>query len=206
MIKKAVIHRVTGVPDWKSLPMIAIEERIKIEETSVEAFGQICYDDLALYLHLYTKEDEIRKEEQGFLAEPCNDSCLEFFFCPEGDDSRYFNLEFNPNGALYLGFGTSIDDLSRIVLAEEGEQQSVFEPNITFTEEGWDITYRIPYTFIRRFFPLFAPASGKMMRANFYKCSDKAVKPHYLAWNPILRKGKSVFHTPQEFGLLYFGE
>ncbi|MBQ6875654.1 MAG: carbohydrate-binding family 9-like protein [Lachnospiraceae bacterium] len=204
-MKEAVITRISGAPDWSIIPIIAIDECIKTTHTEVTASAQICYDDQALYLRLCTQETEIRREEHGFLAMPCNDSCLEFFFCPKEDDFRYFNLEFNPNTTLYLGFGTSVDNLSRIVLSEEGEQQKLFCTQVNFTADGWEITYQIPYTFIRRFFPEFSPVPGKTIRANFYKCANMVSKPHYLAWNPITRQGKSVFHTPKEFGRLYFG-
>lgn len=61
-MKEATITRITGKVDWSIIPVITIDELIKTEKTNVKAYGQIAYDDQKLYLHLYSKEDEIRRE------------------------------------------------------------------------------------------------------------------------------------------------
>lgn len=189
--------------DWEKIPHISIDEQMSKTPTDVAATAQICYDDKALYLRLSAWETEIRAEEEGPLASPCFDSCLEFFFSPCIGDLRYFNMEWNPVKALYLGFGTCIEELNRLIL---DDPQTVFQPEVSFREDGWEINFQVPYAFIRRFFPEFVAHPGLMIRANFYKCGDKTTNPHYLAWNRITRVGRSVFHTPTEFGTLIFGE
>lgn len=210
-MKEAAIFCKKGELDWKQFPILDIKEGLsgihsKLAGSSeVTAFAQIAYDSTALYLHLSASEPEIRAEEEGLLAMPCNDSCLEFFFCPQEGDSRYFNFEFTPKATLYLGFGSCMETLTRLVIEEEfGGYQALFKPQVTQKADSWEISYEIPFTFIRRFFPNFTAASGKTVRANFYKCADLASKPHYLTWNPITREGEYLFHTPEEFGLLRF--
>ena len=205
-MKEAIITRVAGEIDWTKIPSIAIDELVLVDHTDVTASAQICYDEEALYLHLSAQETEIRAEERGPVGTPCSDSCLEFFFCPMENDTRYFNIEFNPNTCVYLGVGSSVQTLTRLIPEEEegNGMEYNFHPAVKFVEGGWEITYRVPYDFIRRFFPEFEAFSGKKIRANFYKCADMTSKPHYLAWNPITRTGVSVFHTPSQFGMLQF--
>jgi hypothetical protein len=71
------------------------------------------------------------------------------------------------------------------------------------TEDGWEITYQIPYSFLRLFYPDFQAAPGKKMRANFYKCGDYTVQEHYLSWNPVESQIPD-FHRPESFGQLIF--
>lgn len=106
---------------------------------------------------------------------------------------------------LYLGFGSCMEDLTRLVIEEEfGGYQNIFRTEVSLCPDVWEITYQIPYSFIRRFFPEFEAVPGKTIWANFYKCGDLTRNPHYLAWNPITRKGECLFHTPEEFRLLQF--
>ncbi len=206
-MKEAIITPVSGEINWDSLPVISIDNPVIVPNTDVKAAAQISYDGEALYLHLSAQESQIRAEETGPMGSPCCDSCLEFFFCPMEGDLRYFNLEFNPNACLYLGIGSNPKDLIRLIPDEEEPDNNIpflFRPAVNRTESGWEIFYRIPHAFICRFFPAFEAAPGKTIRANFYKCADLTTPPHYLTWNPITRRGSSIFHTPSEFGLLRF--
>ena len=100
---------------------------------------------------------------------------------------------------MYLGIGTGTHDLVRLLPTDK----DVFHPQVSIIPEGWEITYQVPISFIQRFFPDFIPASGKTIRANFYKCGDLTVQEHYLCWNMISENVIS-FHRPCDFGLLEF--
>jgi hypothetical protein len=113
----------------------------------------------------------------------------------------YFNIEINPNRAIFLGFGTGLEDLIRL---QPRKVQDLFQIQTQLTENGWELTYRIPFAFIRRFFPEFRAEEGGHIYANAYKCGDKTVKDHYLAWNPI-EWFEPAFHRPEQFGCLTFG-
>lgn len=185
--------------DWEQIPALHIDTWQLTEPLPISAKAQICYDDQALYVHLSTVEQDIRAEHMGPLGEICEDSCLEFFFSPMAGDLRYFNLECNLNGAMFMGFGSDMNCLSRLV-----EETPFIRPNPRRTEDGWEVTYEVPYTFIRLFFPGFDPKPGYSMRGNFYKCGEFTVKPHYLTWNKVPEDGVFTFHCPEHFGILHF--
>ena len=201
-MKETVICYKNGAIDWGKYPVLTIENPVIVEHTDVRAQAQICYDEENLYLHFTAWESEIRAEEEGLLGMPCWDSCMEFFFCPEEGDSRYLNFEMNPGGCLHIGFGASIETALKIVINKDDREANIFAPEIAHFDGGWELTYRIPVSFVRRLFPDFSLFSGKIIRANFYKCAEKTSAPHFLTWNIITRRGRSIFHTPAEFGLL----
>lgn len=184
---------------WDKVPKLTICEPLEPVEVTIQAWAQICYDEEALYVRLSSDEKNIRAELTGPLDEVCSDSCLEFFFSPIEGDKRYFNVESNLNGAIYLGIGSNAHNLVRLI----PEEPSI-KPCAKKTEEGWELSYRIPYEFIRRFFPEFKVFSGKKIRANCFKCADMTEPPHYLTWNPHPLLEYASFHNPDAFGLMKF--
>ncbi len=187
--------------NWDNVEILPIDLVQLNEGAPIKAQAQICYDDTSLHIRQTAVEEHIRAEENGPLGAPCEDSCLEFFFSPIWGDTRYLNIECNPNGCIYLGMGNKID--GRVKLHRLIPEHMPFTPSICRTEDGWSVEYSIPYTFIRHFFPEFNPKSGYQMRANCYKCGDKTVKTHYFAWNP-LDPGVKTFHSPECFGTMTF--
>ncbi|MBQ7600824.1 MAG: carbohydrate-binding family 9-like protein [Lachnospiraceae bacterium] len=187
-----------SVPSWISEDVRDAESAPDARPLGIRAFAQLLWDEEAFYVRLWAEEARVRREEHGPLGMPCEDSCLEFFFAPCPPDRRYFNLEFNPNACLYLGIGSSIRDLTRLV-PENAEE--LFCPEVRMTEGGWEIRYRVPFSFVRRFFPDFRPHPGMKLRGNFYKCGDLTEREHYLSWNPISVIPVS-FHRPDDFGEL----
>lgn len=184
---------------WDNIPQLSIEAMLKPTTANVSASAQLCYDDEAIYVRLMAKEQEIRAELTGALDPICEDSCLEFFFCPMEDDERYFNIECNLNGAIYLGFGQNVHNLMRLI-----PEESPITPIGRRTDNGWEVDYKIPYSFIKQFFPEFEAFSGKKIRANAYKCGDKTEIPHYLCWQKVPVLKEASFHNPQAFGVMIF--
>ena len=117
------------------------------------------------------------------------------------EEDRYFNIEFNPNGCMFLGLGVS--DISRHtrLIADPKE---LFDIKVNFTNDGWEVFYKIPVEFIQRFFPEFTLESGKKIRANLYKCGDECVQPHYFSWCQVVPLPASSFHNPKIFGEMIF--
>lgn len=185
--------------EWSRVPVLPIDTLLWREDCGISAFAKICYDEENLYVYLEAKEENIRAVETSPIGSPWEDSCLEFFFRPEIDDDRYMNFEFNPNACFYVGIGHSLEDLMRLI--PDGEVP--FNANPVRTEDGWYITYQIPRSFLRIFFPDVEFVSGKEIRANCYKCGNCTVHPHYLSWNPVLCE-KPAFHRPEDFGVMYF--
>lgn len=189
-----------GQPDWSKLPTLEMTYAYRKTPENIRAFGQFAWDEQALHVHLQIETKQIRAVEKGPYGMPCQDSCLEFFFCPVPGDPRYLNIEFNFNGCMYLGMGTSLKDLTRLIPDQE---ENPFSPQIQKTETGWEIFYRIPYSFIRRFFPTFAPIPGMTIRANCYTCSDLSDEPYYKSWSEVSCV-PFTFHCTESFGFMIF--
>ena len=100
------IVKIAGVPDWNAISELSADNILWEPDCGVRAFAQLCYDDSNLYIHLRAVEKDIRAEYTAPLSPVYQDSCLEFFFMPDGGD-RYFNFEINPNGCLYIELGHS---------------------------------------------------------------------------------------------------
>lgn len=187
--------------DWDKVPEAEINHVCwGYDRSDVKAKAQVCYDEEHLYVRLSAKEKDVRATYEGLMGMPCEDSCLEFFFSPLGD-GRYFNIEFNPNASMYLGFGTGPQTLCRLLTGDP--PYNMFNPVPVRTEDGWHITYTVPLHFVRRFFPGFEFKSGVTMTGNFYKCGDLTVKEHYFSWNPMT-VDHPCFHYPPDFGTLIF--
>ena len=199
-MKTYEIKRMTKGGDWSDKPVLNIDIPYRLTPDTVKAWAQLAYDDEAILVRLWTEEYEHRAVETGPIGSPCEDSCLEFFFCPMEGDARYLNFENNAIGCCYLGIGTGIPDLIRLVPDSE---EDIFDRKVKKFEGGWEITYKFPYELIRRFFPEFKVYEGKKIRANCFKCADKTEPPHYLSWSPVTRE-KFTFHAPECFGTMTF--
>ena len=202
MIKEYTATKVSGEIDWQDVDVATMDYRYFDTDESYGAYGQVCYDDENLYVHLVKTEEETLTTQEGILGSPCLDSCLEFFFCPMENDTRYFNIEFNSQGCVFFGFGSNADTLFRLV-PEGADTAEWFSPEIEMTEDGWELTLTIPYSLIRRIFPEFEMKDGKTMRANFYTCADNTNPPHYLSWNEIAGE-PFRYHRPECFGIIKF--
>ena len=200
-MKEYTIVRKPENDTWSQVPTLDIATPLfPEEEVFISAKGQICYDDTALYVRLFCDEEEIRAEEENPLGEICADSCMEFFFSPLEGDKRYFNIECNVKGAIFLGMGSNVHTLVRFI-----PEEPAILPVGKKLEKGWEVTYTVPYSFIRQFFPEFEAKEGKSIRANCYKCGDKTTRPHYFTWNPVPVLPEASYHNPKEFGVMYFG-
>ena len=192
------IHSVANEPIWPAIPHLEINRILWKPDCGIRAFGQICYSADSLHVHLRAVEKHIRAEYTAPLSPVCRDSCLEFFFMPEGDD-RYFNFEVNPNGCLLLGFGHGRKD--RVMLARQ-DMAELFGIRTARTGDGWEVYYRIPLSFLQLFQPGFSFTGA--LRANVYKCGDMTEQEHYLSWNPVASETPD-FHRPEDFGRMVFG-
>ena len=192
-----VIRSTAGAPDWSTVPQLETAQVLWLPDCGIRAFGQFCYDPRNLYVRLRAVEKHIRADCTQPLSPVHLDSCLEFFFMPEGGN-RYFNFEINPNGVLWAGFGYGRN--GRSVLSPSAPDR-VFGIRTERTADGWEARYRIPLSFLRLYLPDLS-FTGRL-RANVYKCGDLTVQEHYLAWNPVVSEAPD-FHRPQDFGVMVF--
>ena len=191
------ITKVSGDFDWSTIPVIPIDKVLWTEDYGIRAEGQLCYDEDQLFVHLRAVEKEIRAVNTEPLSPVYEDSCLEFFFMPEGSPN-YFNFEINPNGCLGAGYGPEKTDRISIVREDAADY---FDILTNRTADGWEVFYRIPLKYIRLFDQDFAFKGS--MSGNMYKCGNKTVNKHYLSWTEI-ELDTPNFHCPEYFGKLIF--
>ena len=186
--------------DWSGIPQLDIDNAQWLDAYGILAHAQLCYDDTALYVHMWAEEQDIRAEHQrDELSPSCyEDSCLEFFISPIEGDARYMNFEFNPNCAVGSEIGTQ--KTGRVALIPRDD---VYNASSDRTDDGWEIFYTLPFDYLRNFYPEFQAQSGTQVRANFYKCGNLTEHKHYLSWNPIDTDAPN-FHVPECFGMLIF--
>jgi hypothetical protein len=184
-----------GDPPWDVLKTaeIDIPHWVKPPE-GLAACARLCYDREKIKVRLQAREKKILSRFSGLIDMVCNDSCLEFFFSP--GEGRYFNIEFNPRGSMYLGYGTDRHHSYRLYIPKYRELFSVAPFS---TEGGWGVDFSVPAAFIRLYAPAFALEKGRVFPANFYKCGDETDVPHYLAWNRV-EWPEPDFHRPEYFG------
>ena len=194
------VKKVSGTPDWSAIPSLPIDQIHRANTSPVRAWAQAAYNGKSMFIRLRAEEANIRMEESGPQASTWEDSCLEFFFSPVNGDPRYINFETVPSGAYFMGIGTGKHDLMRLTAPRP---ENGLQTKVAFFEGGWEVSYELSYSFIRRLFPAFGPGSGDTLRANFYKCGDKTPRPHWLSWSRVEAEPLN-FHTPQYFGTLIF--
>ncbi|HWQ80477.1 MAG TPA: carbohydrate-binding family 9-like protein [Anaerovoracaceae bacterium] len=180
----------------------------KIKAASVTAFPwncvyrpetavQIAALEDAFAVRMRTGDRNPRTEVRGLNGPVYTDSCMEFFFMPDPEHSKeYINWEFNSAGALFISFGA--DRLHRHNLEPENYTE-LFHVETKTDEDGWEISYRIPYEFLREYFPGFQIREGGKMRGNFFKCAEKSEHPHYGCWASV-DLPQPDFHSPDFFG------
>lgn len=197
-LRSYTVSRIDGEPDWDSIPSLDIDNQQWLDPVDISARAQLCHDDEAFYVRMWAEEADVRAEypASDLLANTYEDSCLEFFLAPVPGDARYLNFEFNPNCAVGVQIGVTKTDRTRLVRTDD-----LYEAVSARTEDGWEIAYKVPFDFIRQFYPDFAAESGEVLRGNFYKCGNLTVSKHYLSWNSI-DSDTPNFHMPECFGEL----
>lgn len=160
--------------------------------------------DRALRICLTAREERVRAVYTERNDPVYRDSCMEFFFSPQRSGAAYFNFEINALGTLYVGFSpTGRREHSRPIAdaPDNGALRVCTRLCLGRGEQSfWQVSYDVPFDFIRRFVPDFGP-NFDSLRANFYKCGEDTQHPHWGSWSPI-GTPEPDFHTPSYFGLL----
>lgn len=200
-MKHYTITPIEKTPDWSAIPQLHVDEQGWEAPVDISMTAQICYDRDGLYVHLRAWEKEIRAEHCQPLSMVCEDSCMEFFFRPEEEDPRYFNIEMNPLGFTYLGLAYDRWQACRLAPPDEEE---LMKKTCRRLEDGWEVFYTVPVSFIQVFFPGYQLTPGRKIYANCFKCGDLTSRPHYLSWNPCTAP-EPDFHRSCDFGEMILG-
>ena len=199
-MRRYTIARIPGTPDWADVPPLRVDNALWVPAGGVRMEQRLCYNANALCVYQRAWETDIRAEYSAPLSPVHEDSCMEFFFSPVPEDGRYFNIELNLNGAIFLGFGHGRADSIRLI---PEDHKKLFNIRTNKTADGWEIFYEIPLEFLHVFYPDYDFKSGRVIRANCFKCGDLTVQPHYMMWNETTSETPD-FHRPQDFGRMIF--
>ena len=170
------------------------------------AAAELKYDSENFYVRMraYEKSSSILCRRQKYGEAVCCDSCLEFFFAPINDSNKYFNFEVNPAGVFYIGFSENGTREGSRLLTELAGETDIFRASTRIETDFWEVSYRVPFSFIRRYVPDFkTPRQGDALRCNFYTCCDDAAEPYYSVWHNITAPHPD-YHRPECFGSLTF--
>lgn len=200
----------------EALPALLDEEKIDFQPIGnanwkeqypyqPEAYFRLAHTNDSVLLHYRVKEATVRAEALNDNGPVWQDSCMEFFVCP-GGDNIYYNLECNCAGTLLIGAGTGRAgrEHAPVQVMEQVQRWSSLgrQPFAERPSDGaWEVALIVPFT---AFFKHDIQSLDECeLPANFYKCGDKLEKPHFLSWNAITLP-KPDFHCPAFFGRLHF--
>jgi len=161
--------------NWKEYPYCP---EVNVEMT-------VKKDDLHLCFNV--KEKCIRAEIKKINGPVHTDSCVEFFISPFSD-GNYYNFEFNCIGVAHVEYGSNREN--RINLPEEVVKKiktSSTLGNKTFPSKEGNFSWSLDITIPSECFIYDEIKSFKNLNscANFFKCGDKTIEPHYLSWKPV---------------------
>ncbi len=207
-----------GCCNWREAFPYAPEVRFRMFHTGDRLF--VRFEVAERYTAARVVEDN---------GEVWTDSCVEFFFAPDGPapdsfasdglapdvpagvapdgGAGYYNFETTCIGRMLLAHRRSRNE--GVVPASAETLASVLRvstlPDAPFEErEGdnrWTLTLAIPPQALFRH--AFGSWDGLHGRMNLYKCGDNLSHPHFLSWRPI-DTPQPDFHRPEFFGEVEF--
>lgn len=157
------------------------------------------YSPTCLWLCYEVAKDHFRAKAIRDHEAVWEDSCVEFFMTtemkPDNENTIYRNFEFNANGICLAAVGNKRD--RELLSFSEMQRIQRFPGKVSEDlREGepfdWQLTVSIPLA-------MLGLVPGNSFRANFYKCGDLTLKPHFLSWNSI-DSAEPDFHLPRFFG------
>jgi hypothetical protein len=176
-----------------------------LEKTlSCAAAFSISHFDEGIHLKFSVTEPFLRVRKRKINGEVHKDNCVEFFIA-FGQESGYYNFEFNCLGSVKAAYGKS--RLHRKFLPPP--LLKIVEDNICIAMDNlsngksikWDISIILPVSIFC--YHNKRSLSGETCFVNFAKCGDNLPKPHFLSWVEILSE-KPDFHQPAAFGMVKF--
>ena len=198
-------------PSWKQIPPVKIENYMgDVPDHFPGTMVKVAYDHQAIYVKFRVNDRYVRAVYSNHQDPVYKDSCVEFFFTPGIDIGEgYFNLEMNCIGTMLFHHQKVPRKDAVSIQKSDIEKVQVFS-SITdpvdperVEEIRWMVSYRIPFSILRKYHNFDIPGPGTVWKVNFYKCADDTSHPHWLTWAPVDNPTPD-FHRPEFFGELHF--
>ena len=166
---------------------------------------KMAYCEDQIFLKYYVTEESIRAKEAMVNGAVHKDSCVEFFFSTNGNET-YYNFEFNCVGIPHAGYGPgranrvlTDPEILKLIKVRSSLGNQPFEEKTGGHQ--WKMMIVIPKECL--IYDKDIVLKGLKANANFYKCGDETSKPHYVSWNPIGTDNPD-YHQSAYFGELSF--
>jgi len=217
------VHRKLDVEDIGKVQLKLASSKLEVEtllelETSrpisivnwpefsarVSSRWKLVYGEDAFFLHFKTEESHVRALHIGEERPVCEDSCVEFFVA--WSEAQYFNFEINPVATVLVQKGSARENRKNLDAVERRGLRVWGNSGVAPFERHeltqWEIYLVIPFSI---FDLTYAEIKQAPLKANFYKCGDLLLKPHYLSWAPVATQNPD-FHRPEFFRELRLGD
>ena len=191
IIKKTVNRKLDLFDKEWDKANVAEVTRINWEEYPYAPYttAKILYNDYGIWVQMQTDEKDLLARCTTQNGPVSRDSCMEFFFRPNENDSHYLNFEFNALTTMYHAVRTDRYDFMN------PEVTNSFFDIKSYVEEGnWIIQFCIPFTYIDSHYGTHT----KTMYGNLYKVGEDTVIPHFVTYAPIEAPAPD-FHRPESF-------
>jgi hypothetical protein len=190
--------------DSAGLQTIDIEPWAEKLQTSCQASFSIFHFNQGICIRYRINEPFLSARKRNINGKVHQDNCVEFFIA-FGDDSNYYNFEFNCLGSIKAAFGKDRDNRCPLPpehLAKLYDSMEIFMDNTQEDKQiRWSLKVILPLDiFVHHRKPTLG---GLTCSANFTKCGDALPNPHFLSWVG-LNSAKPDFHQPLSFGKLIF--
>lgn len=190
--EKLKLHKIENEP-WKTG-----------RELSCSAAFSISHYEEGIQLRFVVTEPHLRARKRKINGDVHKDNCVEFFIS-FGDDTNYYNFEFNCLGSVKGGYGRNRYHRKFVPVGLMRTVADNLVIDIDNRAPGggirWEIKVQLPlsafsYTKLRSL-------SDIDCAVNFAKCGDALPAPHFMSW-VSLRGEKPDFHQPASFARVSF--
>jgi hypothetical protein len=165
---------------------------------------RIGHSENEIWLKYYVNEKNLRAIETKTNGNIYKDSCVEFFISP--GEENYYNFEFSCIGTTHLAWGPGRHNRKFVdpVIIKKLEIESSLGDQPFGEKTGnfnWELMIRIPLECFA--FSNLSTFKGLKAKANFFKCGDETLEPHFVTWNPV-KTTSPDYHRPEFFGEVLF--
>jgi hypothetical protein len=204
--EKIVIDGILDEADWAAaIPVGDFKfpwwEKGEKEQTEVK----ILWDDTYMYVAFTCQDAHIWAEHYDTNSTTYKDDCVEIFWNPNPEAGDMYNMfEMNCIGNLlsvYNNFKRSIHEReSRIMVPHIAQTIKGTVNNDEDTDSGWVLEIAIRFSDYPELSKRTAPIAGDMWRVGLNRCGGKT-NNQSSQWSPSSKKS---FHSPKDFGKIYF--